>query len=115
MEKFDQNSLNDLLSQATNVRKRSCLQPIVPNADAWLTTPPIAAPGLHREAERFQSCVKYRLGIPMYDDPQNDPYCKNGVVNIYGNHFLTCAGRGDNIHLHDRLCDKMFSSCVSAS
>ena len=51
-EKFDQKSLNDLLLQAKNVRVRARLQSLLaPNAGAWLTTPPISAPGLHLEAE----------------------------------------------------------------
>ena len=115
-EKFDQKSLNGLLSQAINVRERARLQSLLaPNAGAWLTTPPISALGLHLETEEFQNCVKCRLGIPIYDAPRNCPYCKNGVIDIYGDHSLTCGGRGDNIHRHDRLRDKIFSSCVSAS
>ena len=71
-EKFDQKSLNDLLLQAINMRKRAPLQSLFAlNAGAWLTTPPIFTLGLHLEAEGFQSCVKYRLGIPIYDAPKS--------------------------------------------
>ena len=59
--------------------------------------------------------MKYRLGIPICDAPQICPYCKNDVFDIYGDHSLTCGGRGDNIHRQDQLRDKVFSSCVSAS
>ena len=88
---------------------------LAPNAEAWLTTPPISATRLHLEAEEFQSCVKYRLGIPIYDAPRKCPYCKNDVIDIYGDNSSTCRGWGDNIHRHDRLRDKVFSSCVSVS
>ena len=88
--KFDQKSLNDLLSQATDKRERARLQShLATNAGAWLTTPPISALSLHLEAEEFQSCVKYKLGIPIYDAPQNCPYCKNVVIDIFANHSLT--------------------------
>ena len=80
------------------MQERARLQSLLaPNAGAWLTTPPISALGLHLEAEEFQSYVKYRLGIPIDDAPRNCPYCKNGVIDIYDDHFLTCRGRGDNI------------------
>ena len=98
------------------MRERARFQfPHAPNAGAWLTTPPFSALGLHLEMEEFQSCVKYRLGFPIYDAHSNCPYCKNGVIDIYGEHSLTCGGRRDNIHRHDRLRDKVFSSCVSAN
>ena len=77
--------------------------------------PPISALGLNREAEEFQSCVKYRLGIPLYDAQRSCPYCKNDVIDNYGDHTLTCGGRGDNFYRHDRLREKVFSLCVSAS
>ena len=88
---------------------------VAPNAGAWLTTPPISALGLHLEAEEFHSCVKYMLGIPIYDATRNCPCCRNGVIDIYGDHSLTCGGRGDNIHRYDRLRDKVFSTCVFPS
>ena len=70
-EQIDQKSLKDLQSQARCVRERARLQSLLaPNAGSWLTTPPISALGLHLEAEEFQSCVKYRLGIPIYDIPE---------------------------------------------
>ena len=115
-EKFDQKSLNDLPSQAINGRERARFQSLLtPNAGAWLTKPPISTLGLHVEAEEFQNCLKFRLGIPIYDAPRNCPFYKNSVIDIYGDHSLTCGGRGDTIHRHDRLRDKVFSSCVTAS
>ena len=94
------------------MRERARLQSLlVFNAGAWLTMPPLSTLGLHLEAEEFKSCVEYRLGIPIYA-PQNCPLCKNSANNIYGDHSLTCGGRGDNIYRHDRLRDKIFSSCV---
>ena len=105
-EKFDQESLKDLLSQATNLGERARLQCLLaPNAGAWLTTPPISALGLNLKAEEFQNCVKYRLGTPINDALRSCPYCKNCVIDIYGDHSLTCGGR-DNIHRHDRQRDK---------
>ena len=109
-EKSDQRSLNDL-SQATNVREIARLQSLLaPNAGAWLITP-TSTLGMHLSAEEFQICVKYRPGIPVYDAPRNCPFCKNGVMDIYGDHCLTCAGRGD-IHRHDRLRDSLLFLCL---
>ena len=87
---------------------------LAPNAGSWLITPPDSVLGLHMEAKEFQSCVKYRLGTPIYDALQDCPYCKNSVIYIYGDHSVTRGGREDNIHRHDRLRDKVFSSGVSA-
>ena len=114
-EQFDQKSLNDL-SQAINVREGAWLQsPLAPNAGAWKITAPISALGLHLEVEEFQSCIKYRLGIPIYNAPRTCCYCKNGVIDLYGDHSLTSGGQADFIYCHDRLIDKVFSSCVSAN
>ena len=56
-KKFDQRSLHDRLSQATNLQERAVSQPLhFPNA--WLTTRPISALGLHLEAEEFRSRIK---------------------------------------------------------
>ena len=97
------------------MRKSSVAVTSCSNAVAWLTTPPISALRLHLEAEELQSCVKHRLGIPLFNVPRKCPNCKKGVIDIYGDHSLTCGGRGDKIHRHDRLRDKVFSSCDCAS
>ena len=59
-----QKKIHVLLTQATNVRGARLQSLLDPKAGAWLTTPPKSALGLHLEAEEFQGCVKYRLGIP---------------------------------------------------
>ena len=43
------------------------------------------------------------------------PFCKAGVLDIYGDHAIACHGRGDTIARYDRIRDKLVSACSSAN
>ena len=63
----------------------------------------------------FRISAKYRLGVPVYDAERKCPFCKAGVLDIYGDHAIACHGRGDAIARHDRIRDKLVSACSSAN
>ena len=84
-------------------------------AGAWLSAPPIPALGLHMAPNEFRISAKYRLGVPVYDAERKCPFCKAGVLDIYGDHAIACHGRGDAIARHDRIRDKLVSACSSAN
>ena len=54
------------------------------------------------------------LGVPVYDAKRKCPFCKPGVLDIYGHQAMACHGRGDAIARHDRIKDKIVSACSSA-
>ena len=86
----------------------------VRHAGAWLSAPPIPALGLHMAPNEFRISAKYRLGVPVYD-AERCPFCKAGVLDIYGDHAIACHGREDAIARHDRIRDKIVSACSSAN
>ena len=45
------------------------------HAGDWLNSPPIKALGLHLRAQEFVLCLKYRLGLPVYDSAGPCPAC----------------------------------------
>ena len=63
----------------------------------------------------FRISAKYRLGVPVYDAERKCPFCKAGVLDIYGDHAIACHGRGDAIARHDRIRDNLVSACSSAN
>ena len=87
----------------------------VRHAGAWLSAPPIPALGLHMAPNEFRISAKYRLGVPVYDAKRKCPFCKAGVLDIYGDHAIACQGRGDSIARQDPIRDKIVSACSSAN
>ena len=63
----------------------------------------------------FKISAKYRLSVPVYDAEKKCPFCKAGVLDIYGDHAIACHGRGEAIARHDRIRDKIVSACSSAN
>ena len=87
----------------------------VRHAGAWLSAPPISALGLHMAPTEFRISAKYRFGVPVYDAERKCPFCKAGVLDIYGDLAIACHGRGRPIARHDRIQDKIVSACSSAN
>ena len=87
----------------------------VRHAGAWLSALLIPALGFHMASNEIRISVKYRLGVPVYEAERKCPFCKAGVLDIYGDHAIACHGRGDAIARHDRIRDKIVSACSSAN
>ena len=43
------------------------------------------------------------------------PYCKSAILDIFGDHAVSCQGRGDIISRHDRVRDTIMTACLSAN
>ena len=87
----------------------------VQHAGAWLSASPIPALGVHMAPNESIVSAKYRLGVLVYDAGRKCPFCRAGVLDIYGDHAIACHGRGDSIAKHDRIRDKIMSACSSAN
>ena len=59
--------------------------------------------------------MKYRIGVPLYIEERNCPYCQNGRLNKLGDQVLNCYGQGDMISGHDRVRDRIFAACSTAN
>ena len=87
----------------------------MPQSGAWLATPPVPALGLHLSPSEFQISVKYRLGIAVYEDERKCPYCRSGILDVFGDKVVICHGRGDAISRHDRVRDRIASAGSAAN
>ena len=115
-EQLDNTALSNLLEGQTSTREKTTLLFLsLPQSGAWLTAAPIPALGLHLQPNEFRAALKYRLGVPLYDSDRRCPYCKSAILDIFGDHAVSCHGRGDIISRHDRVRDTTMTACPSAN
>ena len=115
-EQFDNTALSNLLEGQTSTREKAGLLSLsLPQSGAWLTAVPIPALGLHLQPNEFRAALKYRLGVPLYDSDKRCPYCKSAILDIIGDHAVSCHGRGDIISRHDRVRDRIMTASSSAN
>ena len=116
--KIDQHNLDMLKEQleaqgdAREVARLASLG--LPYAGAWLTTPPIAALGLHLQPSEFTLVSRYRLGIKVYEQDGPCPACLQFSDSL-GDHALCCGHYGERITRHNRIRDHIFSVAVAAA
>ena len=111
---LDNEKFHDLKENLTCERESTRLLSLsVRQAGAWLSAPPIPALGLHMAPNEFRISEKYRLSVPVFDAERKCPFCKAGVLDIYGDHAIACHGRGDAIAKHDRIRHKLDVSGAS--
>ena len=115
-EAIDTDKFSELLRSQSSKREEARLQSLcLPQSGAWLAAPPVPALGLHLSPCEFQISVKYRLGIAVYEGERKCPYCRSGILDIFGDHAIICHGRGDAISRHDRIRDRIASACSAAN
>ena len=86
----------------------------LPHQGDWLSVVPCPALGLHLRGPEFVTCLKYRLGIPLFSTAGLCPAC--GQQNdVMGDHALGCPKTSDRIARHNLLRDVLFDSAVSAA
>ena len=115
-EHFDKTALSNLLEGQTSTKETAGLLSLsLPQSGDWLTAAPIPVFGLHLQPNEFRAALKYRLGVPLYDSDRRCPYCKSTILDIFGDHSVSCHGRGDIISRHDRVRDTTMTACSSAN
>ena len=115
-EQFASTALRNLLECQTSTRENARLLSLsLPQSGAWLTAAPIPALGLHLHPIEFRAALKYRLGVPLYDSDRRCPYFKSAILDIFGDHAVSCHGRGNIISRHDRVRDTIMKACSSAN
>ena len=94
-EKFDNMALSNLLEGQNSTREKArLLSRSLPQSGAWLTAAPVSALGVHLQPNEFRVALKYRLGIPLFDSERRCPYFKSANLDIFGDHSVSCHGRG---------------------
>ena len=80
-----------------------------------MTAESIPALVLDLQPNEFRAALKYSLGVPLYDSDRRCPYCKSAILDIFGDHAVSCHGRGDIISRHDRVRDIVMTACSPAN
>jgi hypothetical protein len=66
----------------------------MPHASEWLLAPPIAGLGLGLQSDVFRTALKFRLGMPLFDEPFPCPTLSNAgaacdaQMDVFGDHAL---------------------------
>ena len=75
---------------------------------------PCSALGLHLMDCEFRLCLKYWLGLQMFEDGARYPVF-HVVADPFGDHHVGCGGNADRIARHNALRDAIFSAAQSAA
>ena len=85
----------------------------LPQAGAWLNCTPLPALGLHLRGSEFVVACKFRLGLPIYDQPGPCPNCGR-ESDVLGDHSLVCGTGGERIVRHNAVRDAIFDTAAAA-
>ena len=65
---------------------------------------------LHLQPNKVRAILKYRIGVPLYIEGRKCPHCRNG-----GRGKLKLSWSWDRILRHDRVRERKFAACSTAS
>ena len=82
-------------------------------AGPWLHAIPSKAIGTHVDPLLFRTMIQRRVRAPIFDSTGNCPLCDE-VMDIYGDHCLTCACGGDRTKRHNLIRNEVYYFCNSA-
>ena len=85
----------------------------LPKAGAWLNCSPLPALGLHLRGAEFVVACKFRLGLPVYDQPGPCPSCGKDS-DILGDHSMVCGTGGERIVRHNAVRDGLHDTAAAA-
>ena len=99
----DEASYSLLLDSSPDVRSRAlALSSAISHAGDWLNVVPSMALGLHLLDCEFRLCLRYWLGIQMFEEGAQYPVC-HMVADPFWDHQVGCGGNGDCIFHHNAL------------
>ena len=70
--------------------------------------------GLHLQDREFRRCLRYWLGVPLYNSSYSCPEC-HVTADPFGDHQVGCGGNGDRISRHNSIRDVVFCAVQSAA
>ena len=71
-------------------------------AGAWINAIPNEAVGTKVSPQLFRPIIQRQLRMPIYDEEDISRACDT-VMDIYGDHALTCACWGDHTKRHNMI------------
>ena len=112
---IDMASFYALLNDAPDTRSRALLlSSSIPHACDWLNVIPSSSLGLHFLDREFRVCLRYWLGLRIFNDPSTCAICQS-PADPFGDHHVGCGGNNDRISRHDSIRDAVFSAAQSAA
>ena len=81
-----------------------------PDAGRWLHAVPAKDTDNIVSPDLFNVMLQRRLRIPIFDSEHFCPQC-DGVVDVYGDHCITCCGGGDRTKRHNLLRNCTHNLC----
>ena len=112
---IDEASFDTLLASAPNSRSKAlALSSAIRHAGDWLNTIPSSSLGLHLPDRDFRFCLKYWLGLQMFEEGGKCPVC-HALADPFGDHHVGCGGNCDRIFRHNSIRDAVFSAAQSAA
>ena len=112
---IDKASHQNLLSSSPSIRSRAlALSSSLPHAGDWLNVVPSPSLGLHLQDREFRRCLRYWLGVPLYNSSYSCPEC-HGTADPFRDHQVGCGGNGDRISRHNSIRDVVFCAAQSAA
>ena len=106
---IDEACFSLLLERAPDVRSKAlALSSAISHAGDWLNVVPSSALGIHLLDCEFWLCLRYWLGLQIFEDGPT-------IADPYGDHHVGCGGNGDRIAQHNALRDAIFSAAQSAA
>lgn len=106
--------LSILSDNANNVHFRAHINHTTTSgAGAWLNAVPSRALGTHIDSQLYVTMIKRWLRVPLLDKEIHCPYCDD-MVDMFGDHCLTCGCGGDRTKRHNLLRNEVFHQCVSS-
>ena len=112
--KIDEATFDFLLTSASQPCQKALLLSTSIHRDGdWLNVVPLSALGLHLQDQEFHLCLKYWLGLQMFEEQQKYPVCL--TPDKFGDHHVGCGGNANRIFQHNSLPDAAFSAAQSAA
>ena len=106
---IDEATFDILRASATHLRQKVLmLSTSIRHAGDWLNVVPSSALGLHLQDQEFHLCLKYWLGLQIFEEHQKCPVCLT-LADRFGDHYVGCGGNADIIFRHNSLRDAVFS------
>jgi len=112
VDKRTASRLND--PAATSLCQRAYAALVCGSGDGqWLHAPPSQACGNQIEPELYGVMLERWLRNPLFDAESFCPFC-DGIIDVYGDHCVTCCGGGDRTKRHNLLRNATYHVCAAA-
>jgi len=92
----------------------------MPHASDWLLAPPIPGLGLGLQSDVFRTALKFRLGLPLFDEPFPCPALSSGgsvcdaQMDVFGDHAMCCHNGTSIVFRHNNIRDILGHSARAA-